>query len=209
MSWTSSATRLMQRKTFIIIHVSLSNADSVDSTLPDFHQFVSCPTRKNSTLDLLYANVKEAYTATPLPPLEKSDHNLVLLMPQYKPQIQRQSTTKRSFRKWSPEAAEALRHCFECTDWSVLQEAHGEDIEGVTHCTTDYMNLCIDIVVPIRTVRCFPNNKPWITSNVKDILNRKKRAFRIRAEVRTGGTQGPTERGEGGLQKEVRTEAAA
>ena len=36
----------------------------------------------------------------------------------------------------------------------------------------------MDIVVPIRTVCCFPINKPWITSNVKDILNRKKRAFR-------------------------------
>ena len=51
-------------------------------------------------------------------------------------------------------------------------------IKGVTHCTTDYLNFCMDIVVPIRTVCCFPNNKPWITSNVKDILNRKKRAFR-------------------------------
>ncbi|KAK0139075.1 hypothetical protein N1851_024349 [Merluccius polli] len=153
------------------------NHVTLDSTLPDFHQFVSCPTRKNRTLDL-YANVREAYTATPLPPLGKSDHNLVLLSPQYKPQIQRQSTTKRSFRKWSPEAAEALRDCFECTDWSVLQEAHGEDIEGVTHCTTDYLNFCMDVVVPIKTVRCFPNNKPWITSNVKDILNRKKRAFK-------------------------------
>ncbi|KAK0148979.1 hypothetical protein N1851_010586 [Merluccius polli] len=154
------------------------NHVTLDSTLPDFHQFVSCPTKKNRTLDLLYANVREAYTATPLPPLGKFDHNLVLLSPQYKPQIQRQSTTKRSFRKWSPDAAEALRDCFECNDWSVLQEAHGEDIEGVTHCTTDYLNFCMDVVVPIKTVRCFPNNKPWITSNVKDILNRKKRAFK-------------------------------
>ena len=75
------------------------NHVTLDSTLPDFHQFVSCPTRKNRSLDLLYANVREAYTATPLPPLGKSDHNLVLLTPQYKPQIQRQSMTKRPFRK--------------------------------------------------------------------------------------------------------------
>ena len=154
------------------------NHVALDSTLPDFHQFVSCPTRKNRTLDLLYANVRTAYTATPLPPLGKSDHNLVLLTPQYKPQIQRQCKTKHSLRKRSPEAAEALRNCFECTDWSILQEAHGEDIEGVTHCATDYLNFCVDVVVPISTVCCFPNNKPWITSNVKNILNRKKRAFR-------------------------------
>ncbi|KAM8771414.1 uncharacterized protein AB9X84_005684 [Acanthopagrus schlegelii] len=154
------------------------NHVTLDSILPDFHQFVSCPTRKNRTLDLLYTNVKEAYAATPLPPLGKSDHNLVLLTPHYKPKIQRQSTTTRSFRKWSPEAVDALRDCFESTDWNVLQDTHGEDIEGVTQCTTDYLNFCIDVVVPIRTVRCFPKNKPWITSDVKDILNRKKRAFK-------------------------------
>ncbi|KAI4896296.1 hypothetical protein NFI96_007479, partial [Prochilodus magdalenae] len=40
------------------------------------------------------------------------------------------------------------------------------------------MNFCMDVAVPTKTVRCFPNNKPWITSDVKDLLNQKKRAFR-------------------------------
>lgn len=30
----------------------------------------------------------------------------------------------------------------------------------------------------LKTLSCFPNNKPWITNNVKDILNRKKMAFK-------------------------------
>ena len=89
----------------------------------------------------------------------------------------RVTTITRSFRKWSPEAVEALRDCFESTDWNVLQDTHDEDIEGVSRCTTDDLNFCMDIVVPTKTVRCFPNNKPWITSDVKDILNRK-RAFK-------------------------------
>ncbi|KAI4883371.1 hypothetical protein NFI96_013585 [Prochilodus magdalenae] len=33
-------------------------------------------------------------------------------------------------------------------------------------------------VSPTKPVRCFPNNKPWITSDVNDLLNQKKRAFR-------------------------------
>ncbi len=122
--------------------------------------------------------MKEAYTANPLPPLRKSDHIMILLKPQYKPQIQRQPLTTHSFRKWSPEAVEALRDCFESTGWGVLQEAHGEDIELVTHSTTDYLNFCMFVVVPIKTVCYFPNNKPRIMSSVKDVLNRKKRAFK-------------------------------
>ncbi|KAK0148991.1 RNA-directed DNA polymerase from mobile element jockey [Merluccius polli] len=152
------------------------NHITLDSTLTNFYQFVDCPKRKNRTIDLMYANVRDAHSATPLPPLGKSDHNLIHLQPLYKPKVQRLPFATRTFRKWTPGADEALRDCFESTDWSVLQS--GEDLEEDTHCITDYLNFCMDVVVPTRTVRCFPNNKPWITSNVKSLLNRKKMAFR-------------------------------
>jgi len=81
--------------------------------------------------------------------------------------IKSQPTTTCSFRKWSPEAEEALRDCFESTDWRVLQQPHGEDIEGGSHTALeDYINFCRDMVLPIKTVRCFPNNKPWITRHI-------------------------------------------
>ncbi|CAM4577340.1 unnamed protein product [Leuciscus chuanchicus] len=50
----------------------------------------------------------------------------------------------------------------------------------MTHCLTDYLNFCADMVSPIKTVRCYPNNKPWVTREVKAVLNRKKAAFRSR-----------------------------
>ena len=37
--------------------------------------------------------------------------------------------------------------------------------------------LCVDNTILTRTVRCFPNNKPWTTCNLKELLNKKKRAF--------------------------------
>jgi len=36
---------------------------------------------------------------------------------------------------------------------------------------TYYINFCRDTVIPVRTVRCYPNNKPWTTSDIKDLLN--------------------------------------
>lgn len=42
----------------------------------------------------------------------------------------------------------------------------------------DYINFCRDNLVPARTVHCFQNNKPWITSDIKVLLNQKKMAFR-------------------------------
>ncbi|KAI4874410.1 hypothetical protein NFI96_028042 [Prochilodus magdalenae] len=90
---------------------------------------------------------------------------------------QGRQTERQKQRKLSPGTKAALRNCFESPEWSVLQEPYGEDIEGITHCMTDYMNFCMD-VVPVKTVRCFANKQPWLTSSVKGLLNKKKRAFK-------------------------------
>lgn len=64
------------------------------------------------------------------------------------------------------------------------------DIKGVTHSTTDYFKFCMDVVVPIKTVCCIPNNKPWATSNVKDLLNKTKRAFKDGEQTELKRVQG-------------------
>lgn len=154
------------------------NHITLDKALPTLHQYVDCPTRNNKTLDLLYANAMDAYSATALPPLGRSDHNLVLLTPSYVPLVQRQPVTTRTVRRWSQEAKEALQDCFESTDWNVLCGPHGEDINNLTDCVTEYIKFCEHTTVPSRTVRCFPNNKPWITRDLKELLNKKKAAFK-------------------------------
>lgn len=68
-------------------------------------------------------------------------------------------------------------------------ELHSEGIKGVTHCT-DYRNFCKSTVVPFKTVCCFTNNKTWITSNVKDVLNKKMRAFKDGYQAELKSIQG-------------------
>ena len=72
-----------------------------------------------------------------------------------------------------------MRDCFDVTDWAVLLEEEEMDIDmnRRVNTITDCINFCRDTVIPVRTVRCYPNNKPWITSDIKDLLNQKKRAF--------------------------------
>ncbi|TWW81812.1 hypothetical protein D4764_01G0016270 [Takifugu flavidus] len=153
------------------------NHASPSSSLPKFTQYVTCHTRDNKTLDLFYANTKEAYHSLPLPPLGRADHNLVHLQPVYKPLVQRQPAVTRTVKKWSEEAEEALKDCFNTTLWDVFSDAHGEDIDNLTSCITDYINFCVENTVPTRTVRSFSNSKPWITPDIKALLKEKKRAF--------------------------------
>lgn len=51
-------------------------------------------------------------------------------------------------------------------------------MKEVVDCTTDYINLCVDTVVPVRSVCCFANNKPRITSDMKGLLNQKNKEFK-------------------------------
>jgi len=86
------------------------------------------------------------------------------------------------------DAEETLQGCFELTDWDVLFDGHGQYIDRLTGCITDYVHFCTDCVNPTKTVHCFPNNKPWV-------------------ELRKGGdeegaerTEGKDHRGQGELQ---------
>ncbi|TWW74415.1 hypothetical protein D4764_14G0004180, partial [Takifugu flavidus] len=97
--------------------------------------------------------------------------------PVYKPLVRMQTAVTRTVKKWSEEAEEALKDCFNTTLWDVFSDAHGEDIDNLTHCITDYINVCVENTVPTRTVRSFSNSKPWITPDIKVLLKEKKRGF--------------------------------
>ncbi|XP_014834141.1 PREDICTED: uncharacterized protein LOC106911834 isoform X2 [Poecilia mexicana] len=75
------------------------NHAPLDKTFNNFQQYVDCPTRDNKTLDLLYANAKDAYSASALPPLGRSYHNLVRLSPRYVPLVRRHPLHTRTVYK--------------------------------------------------------------------------------------------------------------
>ncbi|KAI3366211.1 hypothetical protein L3Q82_010036 [Scortum barcoo] len=58
-------------------------------------------------------------------------------------QGERQPAVTCTVKKWSEEEAEeALKDCFNTTLWDVFSgDAHGEDIDSLTHCLTDYIKL--------------------------------------------------------------------
>ncbi|KAI4903430.1 hypothetical protein NFI96_002603 [Prochilodus magdalenae] len=154
------------------------NHVSPSSTLSTFTQYVTCHTRDNTILDLFYVNTKEAYNSSPLPPLGRSDHSLVHLLPVYKPLVHREPAVTCTVKKWSKETEEALKDCFESTVWEELSDPNGKDIDSLTHCITDYVNFCVENTVPTKTVRCFSNSRPWINPDIKALLKEKKRVFR-------------------------------
>ena len=144
--------------------------------LPSFRQFVTCPTREKNTTDLCYGNVPRAYKSVSLPPVGKSDHNAIHLIPAYRPKIQTDPTVKKSVKVWTPESEEQLRGCFECTEWSELVDSC-ENVSEAADVVSRYIGFCEDMLISTKTVKVFPNNKTWISKSIKSTLNVKKIAF--------------------------------
>lgn len=72
---------------------------------------------------------------------------------------------------WTEDSIETLKDVFLCTDWSIF---HTLELDKATDTIMDYMISCIDSVVAKKDVIVYPNNKPYITKEVKKCINRKK-----------------------------------
>ena len=138
---------------------------------------MSCATtQKNSTLDLCYGSVEGAYKSFPMPSLEASFHNSVYLTPVYTPTFRRLDSTEKYVKTWSDNSISSLQACFDCTDWQCFSDACLETDE-LCDTISSYISFCVDLVIPMKKVVVYPNNKPWITKELKSVINKKKRTF--------------------------------
>lgn len=68
----------------------------------------------------------------------------------------------------------ALQGCFHCTNWDIFKCF---DINEQVETISDYINFCVDTVIPRKTTKIFPNDKPWISNKLKHLLTEKKKAY--------------------------------
>ena len=151
----------------------------VKKSLRTYYQYVDCHTRKKKTLDLCFGTVKDAYTATPLPPLGTSDHNVVYLRPAYRRLLEREKPQVKTVKVWDNESTMALQGCFDCTSWEVFDTT---DINEQVEAVSGYINFCVDSVLPNRTFKVYSNDKPWFTSKLKKLIIQKRKAYRNQDE---------------------------
>ncbi|KAK7484239.1 hypothetical protein BaRGS_00024488 [Batillaria attramentaria] len=148
----------------------------------------------SACLDLCYGSVARAYKSFAMPPLGSADHNAVLLVPSYKTVLKRGNVRTKCVRRWSDEAIARLQGCFESTDWDVFKETC-TDLDDLTDTVSSYISFCEETVVEMKTCTTYPNNKPWVTKQLKSVLNRKRLAFFLGNPAREErGTEGGEQR---------------
>lgn len=161
-----------------------------DSTLPSIQQYVDYKTWDNKTLDHLYADSRNAYKAPALHPVGISDNNLVLLRSQYVPALQRLHVAMKSVMRWIQEACEVLLHTplRQCRVGQATWGWHHQN-RGLYHKLYKFLQ---GYHCPKQHARCLPKNKPWITIDLKALMN-EKRGFSVQ-EIKTskkGYSTGP------------------
>ena len=106
-----------------------------------------------------------------------SDHNMMLLMPDYITKFVSADVKERVINVLDEIGNERLRDCFDCTDWQVFIDSC-ENLDELTNHVSAYINFCEGVCSKEKTVKCYGNNKPWVSKELKLLLKEKKRVFR-------------------------------
>ena len=149
------------------------NTCDITEQLPLLHQYVHCSTRLNKTLDRCFGNIKDAFAAFSRPALGRSDHVVLHLVPKYRQLLKTDKPSIKTISDWSYNSSESLKACFESTDWDVFFDANLAPDE-LTDTVSSYVQWCKDLYINDKSIKIFPNNKPWITKELKGVLNEKK-----------------------------------
>ncbi|KAK1805749.1 hypothetical protein P4O66_002011 [Electrophorus voltai] len=105
-----------------------------------------------------------------------------MLIPAYRPIVRRSKPLLKQVRTWPAGAISALQDCFEQTTWITFKEAATDggtvNLEEYTASVTGYISKCIDDVTVSKTITTRPNQKPWMTAEVRMLLKTRDSAFR-------------------------------
>ena len=139
-------------------------------------QIVNFPTRGERSLDLVLTNLQDHYeTPTQRPPLGLSDHMSIEVQPQARIKSNSSTTTIQS-RNMRPSKRLTMRTYLESVDLDTLLNS-ADSCEDKTSLLGQIIKTGLDHVMPMRTRKVHSTEPPWITSSLKNLLQRRQSAL--------------------------------
>ena len=77
----------------------------------------------------------------------------------------------KTMKCWTTDSIVALH---DCTERHVFYDTC-ENLNELVDVISSYISFCVDSVIPTKQITVFPNNKPWVTKDLKAVLNKKKK----------------------------------
>ena len=138
-------------------------------------QIVKVSTIGNSTLDLILTNMSALCNPpVSLPPISQSDHNLVLWSSNNG--TTKYGCSKVKIKQGNNHNKRAFGNWLAGINWSNLFHANSCDHKlDIFHTV---IKTGLECFFPCKTVKLHDNDKPWVTTDFKKIIEKWQRAFR-------------------------------
>ena len=139
-------------------------------------EIVNFPTRGERTLDLVLTNLQDHYeTPTPRPPLGLSDHTSIEVQP--KVRIKSNNSTS-TFQPRDMRSSKRLARCtyLESVDLDTIVNS-ADSCKGKALLLEQIIKTGLDHVMPMRTRKVHSTEPPWITSSLKNLLQKRQSAL--------------------------------
>ena len=149
----------------------------LNKVLQRYKQFANCATRSANILNLVYCDKNNAFKCPQLPPLGASDHLAILCLPTYRQKLKRLKPTVVQTKLWDEESTASLQGCFACANWDVFKE-EDQSLCALIDVVSSYITLCEDMCIPTKQIKIYPNQKPWLTPELRQMLKEKHEALK-------------------------------
>eukprot|EP00061_Rhincodon_typus_P014684 g41868.t1 len=153
------------------------NQAKLKRVIPKYHQQVSYPARGPDILDHCYTIIKDAYSSIPCLHFGKSDHDAVFLLLAYKQKLKHEDSVQKVLHCWSMAVKELLWVCLKSVDWSMLKNSPANPDE-YARVITNFISKCVEDCVPKKSIRMYPNWKPWMNQEIHCLLKIRNAVFK-------------------------------
>lgn len=149
---------------------------------------VTAATRGCNILDQIFTDIPLMSNPVILPPIARSDHCIVLWR---QSRFMRNKSVKRRIRIQSKARRAQFNDLICRYDWLALVNST-TNVNEAAQILLESLKSLYDLCFPLRTVRIRPSDPPWVTGNLRHLINQRDRAFqqkqmpkylRIREEV--------------------------
>ena len=98
---------------------------------------------------------------------------MLQLLPLYRHKCRREKAKRIQVKKWDADSVDMLKVCMDCTGWDVFIESSA-NVSEATNVISGYITFCEELCKPVKQIKRFPNNKPWVDSEMKNLLCQKR-----------------------------------
>ena len=101
---------------------------------------------------------------------------MIQLIPSYKQKLKQHKPSVKKIKMWTEDGIDELKSCFDSTDWELFTS--NTTLNEATVLISDYIDFCITTIIKEKEVKIYPNNKPWMSKEIKGLLKQKEQAAR-------------------------------